>query len=165
METETATPTPAGPATPPPPDFRTALSVVADRIKSLREIALGVLAIVSAGFAAWVYFASEAELTKTRCLIHAHITVTAYQDKVNLYELAIDTKTRIKNAIASELQRLPKSTKIEQLNKISSLDREIENFSKARTDADAEYKAAQSKIDSDTCAEKTAKASEGEGKK
>jgi len=153
METPPAAP--PAPATPPPPDFGTAFKVVAGWVGSFKEIALGVSAIGAAGIGAWMYFASQAELTKTRCLIYAHITVSTYHDKINLYDLEIDTKTRIKNAIATELGKHSKAGKLEQLSRISSLEREISIFVNARENTQTEYEAAQRKLASDSCSERS----------
>jgi hypothetical protein len=97
--------TPPAPTPPsaPPPDFGTALSVVAEGIKNFKEVFFALIAIIAAVIGAWLYFASEAELTKARCMIDATRTVSAYQDKIDLYDLEIDYKTRRKNDLATDL--------------------------------------------------------------
>jgi len=150
-------PAPAPPSAPPPPDFGTAFSVVSERIKSFKEVGFAIIAIAGTGIGAWMYFASEAELTKARCMIDAHITVSAYQDKIDLYDLEIDHKTRIKNALAMDLDKLHDSEKLEQLNTINQLERGIATIQRTRDAAQAEYGIAQKKLDSDSCSEKTSK--------
>jgi hypothetical protein len=155
---------PPGPVRTPRPDISAALSVVAEWIKNAKEIVLGVIALAGAAIAAVLYFASDAELKKTRCLMEAHNTVAAYQDKVDLYELEMDTKRRIKNSIASQLDALQPTAKLEQVNQIGTLDQQIAIIQKQREKTQVDYDSAQRKLASDTCSERTSTASAAKDK-
>lgn len=151
--------TPPAPAPPsaPPPDFGTALSVVAEGIKNFKEVLFAIIAIIAAVIGAWLYFASEAELTKARCLIDATRTVSAYQDKIDLYDLEIDYKTRRKNDLAMDLDTFSKSEQNERLNTIEELKGIIKSFQDKRDAANAEKAVAERKLETDSCSEKASK--------
>ena len=145
------------PVTTPRPDIGAAFSVIAEWIKNVKEILLGVIALAGAGIAAVLYFASDAELKKTRCLMEAHNTVAAYQDKVDLYDLEMDTKRRIRNSITSQLDALQQTAKLEQLAQTGLLDQQLLIIQKQREKTQLEYDSAQRKLASDSCSERTSK--------
>jgi hypothetical protein len=129
-----------------PPNFGQAIAVVAERVKSFKEIAITVVTVASAvagaGFGAWMYFASRDELRKQRCLIEAQATIDFYNERIDLYELLADAKVKIKAVLANELDKLSEAGKLEQIARIGGIDRELEGIKKRKEIAEEQNKTA-----------------------
>ena len=139
----------------PPPDFGRAIAVVAERVKSFKEIAITAVtvfsAIAGAGFGAWMYFASRDELRTQRCLIEAHAVIDSYNERIDLYDLLADAKSKIKAVIAADLEKLSDQGKIEQIARVNGIDRELEEIKKRRNIAEEGNKAAIRTLDANKC--------------
>jgi hypothetical protein len=139
----------------PAPDFGAAFAVVAERVRGFKEIVIAVVtvasAIAGAAFGAWMYFASRDELRKERCLIEAQATTNSYNEHIDLYELLVDTKRKIKAVLANDLDKLSDQGKIEQIASISKIDSDIDTINKRREGFENEYKAAVRTLNDNKC--------------